>query len=116
MVGRFGPEAVSIATDLREIDDIVGELLEFYERNGVQVVLLSEYGITEVKNAIHLNRLFRKQGWLTVKEELGLEMLDAGVSRAIAVADHQVAHIYLNRNEDSSFRDEVKKFLEKRFL
>jgi hypothetical protein len=110
---RFGPEAAAIATDLRKIDEIVGGLLEFYERNGVQVVLLSEYGITEVDRPIHLNRFFRKQGWLAVKEELGLEMLDAGAGRAFAVADHQVAHIYFNRNEDSSFRDEVKKFLEK---
>ena len=109
---RLGPEAGAIATDLREIDDIVGELLEYYERNGVQVVLLSEYGITEVNNAIHLNRLFRKQGWLTVKEELGLELLDAGASRAFAVADHQVAHVYLNRNEDDSFHSEVQKYLE----
>ncbi len=109
---RLGPEAAAIATDLRDIDDIVGGLLEYYERNGVQVVLLSEYGITEVNRPVHLNRIFRKQGWLAVKEELGLEMLDAGASRAFAVADHQVAHIYLNRNEDSSFRDEVKKFLE----
>src|SRR5262249_44899857 len=33
---------------------------------------------------------------LTVKEELGLELLDCGASKVFAVADHQVAHIYLN--------------------
>jgi|TARA_B100000959_G_scaffold280772_1_gene343279 hypothetical protein len=75
-------------------------------------MLLSEYGITEVNHAIHLNRLFREQGWLTIKMELGLEMLNADASRVFAVADHQVAHIYLNRTEKSSFRIEVQKFLE----
>ena len=40
--------------------------------------------------------LFRDKGWLTVKDELGIELLDAGASRAFAVADHQVAHIYVN--------------------
>ena len=110
---RLGPGSGAIATDLREIDDIVGGLLEFYQKNGLQVVLLSEYGITEVNQAIHLNRLFRKQGWLTVKEELGRELLDAGASRAFAVADHQVAHVYLNRNEDESFRSEVQNFLDR---
>ncbi len=109
---RLGPEAGPITTDLREIDDIVGELLEFYERKGVHVVLLSEYGITKVNRAIHLNRLFRKLGWLIVKEELGRELLDAGASRAFAVVDHQVAHIYLNGNEADSFRSEVQKLLE----
>ena len=108
---RLGPESGAIVTDLREIDTIVGGLLEFYQKNDVQVVLLSEYGITEVNKAIHLNRLFRKQGWLTVKEELGRELLDTGASRAFAVADHQVAHVYLNRNEDDSFRNKVQNFL-----
>ena len=62
----------------------------------MQVVLLSEYGITNVDTPVHLNRIFREQGWLTIKEELGLELLDCGASRVFAVADHQVAHIYLN--------------------
>jgi predicted AlkP superfamily pyrophosphatase or phosphodiesterase len=60
----------------------------------VQVVLLSEYGISSVDTPIHLNRLFRDQGWLSVKDELGRELLDYGASDVFAVADHQVAHIY----------------------
>jgi predicted AlkP superfamily pyrophosphatase or phosphodiesterase len=100
----------AIIRDLREIDAIVGGLLDFYASRDVQVVLLSEYGITPVNRPIHLNRLFRERGWLTVKEELGLELLDAGASRAFAVADHQVAHVYVN---DTSIRDEVCELLEK---
>jgi predicted AlkP superfamily pyrophosphatase or phosphodiesterase len=85
-----------IHRDLREIDAIVGDLLDYFSPRGVQVVLLSEYGITNVDTPVHLNRIFRAQGWLTVKEELGLEILDAGASKVFAVADHQVAHIYVN--------------------
>ncbi len=85
----------AIHQDLREIDDIVGGLLDFYSARNVEPILLSEYGITPVRHAIHLNRVLRSQGWLTVKEELGLELLDAGASRAFAVADHQLAHIYV---------------------
>ena len=33
---------------------------------------------------------------IAVREELGLEMLDPGASAAFAVADHQVAHVYVN--------------------
>jgi predicted AlkP superfamily pyrophosphatase or phosphodiesterase len=76
----------------------------------VQVVLLSEYGITNVDTPIHLNRIFRQQGWLTVKDELGLEILDAGASKGFAVADHQIAHIYLN---DASLEKSVRELLEK---
>ena len=98
-----------IASDLRRVDAIVGDLLAFFERQSVQVVLLSEYGISAVDTPVHLNRLFRERGWLTVKEELGCELLDAGASRVFVVADHQVAHVYMN---DPALENPVRSLLE----
>jgi predicted AlkP superfamily pyrophosphatase or phosphodiesterase len=86
----------AILPDLAQIDAITGDLISYFDARGVEVILLSEYGITNVDTPIHLNRLFRQKGWITVREELGLEMLDCGASRVFAVADHQVAHIYVN--------------------
>ena len=106
---RLGPDASAIAKDLNEIDDIVGALIEFFDKRDVRVILLSEYGITPVSRPIHLNRLLRDKGWLVVKEELGLELLDAGASKAFAVADHQVAHVYLN---DHAIVNDVHTLLE----
>jgi predicted AlkP superfamily pyrophosphatase or phosphodiesterase len=100
----------AIHRDLREIDAIVGGLIDFFGQRGVQVVLLSEYGITNVDTPVHLNRIFRERGWLTIKDELGLEILDAGASKVFAVADHQVAHIYIN---DKSLENSVRDVLEK---
>jgi predicted AlkP superfamily pyrophosphatase or phosphodiesterase len=105
---RLGPKHPDIAQDLRLIDTIVGELIDFFQKRTVQVVLLSEYGITSVDTPIHINRLLRENRWLTIKNELGLEMLDAGASKAFAVADHQVAHVYLN---DLSIEKEVRRML-----
>lgn len=99
----------AILPDLQAIDTIVGDLIDFFRTQSMQVVLLSEYGITNVDTPIHLNRLFRQQGWLAVKEELDLELLDCGASRVFAVADHQVAHIYLN---DPSLRVRVRDLLQ----
>ncbi|MGD1089733.1 MAG: nucleotide pyrophosphatase/phosphodiesterase family protein [Verrucomicrobiota bacterium] len=99
-----------IRRDLREIDSIVGDLIDFFGKHGAQVVLLSEYGITNADKPVHLNRLFREHGWLAVKDELGLEILDAGASKVFAVADHQVAHIYLN---DATLENSVRELLEK---
>jgi predicted AlkP superfamily pyrophosphatase or phosphodiesterase len=93
---RLGPQDPATANDLRAIDEIVGDLLLFFRTSGVQVLLLSEYGITPVSQPVHLNRVLRQQGWITIKDELGLEILDYGASKAFAVADHQVAHVYLN--------------------
>ncbi|HKQ39413.1 MAG TPA: alkaline phosphatase family protein [Verrucomicrobiae bacterium] len=102
---RLGPEHPSIAQNCTAIDTIVGDLVSFFRSRQVQVILLSEYGITPVSKPIHLNRIFRQQGWIAIKDELGLELLDAGASKAFAVADHQVAHIYL---KDASLEKAVR--------
>jgi len=108
-VGGYGAGERLITCDLQRIDAIVGDLIDFFAKQSVQVVLLSEYGISAADMPVHLNRLFRERGWLTVKDELGLELLDCGASRVFAVADHQVAHVYLN---DSSMTSEVRRLLE----
>ncbi|HEX7028916.1 MAG TPA: nucleotide pyrophosphatase/phosphodiesterase family protein [Gammaproteobacteria bacterium] len=92
---KVGPDHISIAEELSSIDVVCGELIDYGKANGYTLVVLSEYGIEKVGRVCHLNRLFRQQGWLTVREELGLELLDAGASRVFAVADHQVAHVYV---------------------
>ena len=106
---RLGPQHPEILRDLARIDAIVGDLLDFFARQEVGVLVLSEYGISAVNQPVHLNRIFRERGWLVVKEELGLELLDAGASRVFAVADHQVAHIYVN---DHTLLGEVRAALE----
>ncbi|HLP06749.1 MAG TPA: alkaline phosphatase family protein [Opitutaceae bacterium] len=92
---RLGPDDPRCAADCRAIDALVGELLDFYAVRGVRPVVLSEYGIVPVRRSIALNRVLRARGWLTVKDELGRELLDCGASAAFALADHQVAHIYV---------------------
>lgn len=106
---RLGPAHPEIQSDLRAIDAIVGDLIRAFEKQAVSCIVLSEYGITPVDTPIHLNRVFREKGWITIKDELGLELLDCGASRAFAVADHQVAHIYLN---DSSIESAVRSVIE----
>lgn len=93
---RLGPDHAEITNDLQRIESITLDLIRFFEQRGVEPIVLSEYGITPVSQAVHINRFLRQKGWLTVKEELGLELLDAGASKAFAVADHQIAHIYIN--------------------
>lgn len=93
---KFGPDLSKIYKELQEIDKVVEKLVKFYEKKKAKIILLSEYGIAPVDNPIHLNRLFRKNGLLQIRIERGLELLDAGASKAFAVADHQVAHIYIN--------------------
>ena len=106
---KVGTNPKAIAPDLLEIDKVCQDLIEFYEARGAKVIVLSEYGITEVSQPIHLNRILRKEGLITVREEVGGEILIPGASKAFAVADHQIAHVYIN---DRSCFDKVKRILE----
>lgn len=92
---RLGPDHPAIATDLAEIDAICGELIEDAERSGARIIVLSEYGIVPVDRPVHINRALRQAGLIQVREEMGRELLDAGASHAFAVADHQLAHVYV---------------------
>jgi predicted AlkP superfamily pyrophosphatase or phosphodiesterase len=96
---RFGPSDPRVAKDLAEVDAVCGELIDHVQRDGARVTVLSEYGITNVRDAVHVNRALREAGLLAIKPELGRDMLDAGASEAFAVADHQIAHVYVRRPE-----------------
>lgn len=105
---KFGHDFSRIGKDLQEIDNLLKDLVNHYERKGASVIILSEYGIVPVNRPIHLNRTLREQGLLQVRVERGLELLDAGASKAFAVADHQAAHVYIN---DPAVTQQVKEIL-----
>lgn len=93
---RCGVRTAAIDRDLADIDRVTIDLIKHYEGRGARVIVLSEYGLTDVSRPVHLNRLLRQRGLITVREELGRDQLDPGSSAAFAVADHQVAHVYVN--------------------
>ena len=103
---KFGPDTPEMDAEYSAIDEVTCDLIDELEGNGVEVLVLSEYGISKVSKAIHLNRIFREKGWIQVKDEIGLETLDCGGCQAFVVADHQVAHVYVN---DESIAEEVRK-------
>ena len=99
---RVGPRDPRAMQDVAQVDEVCGELIEFYEQRGAQVVVLSEYALQEVETPVHVNRVLREHGFVAIREELGREVLDPGASRAFAVADHQVAHVYVNNAADEA--------------
>jgi predicted AlkP superfamily pyrophosphatase or phosphodiesterase len=92
---RYGPRHPDVPRRVAEVDGVCGELIAAARRLDADVVVLSEYGITEVDRPVHINRELRRAGLLAVRDELGREQLDAGASAAFAVADHQLAHVYV---------------------
>lgn len=106
---RIGPNDSAIAADLNEIDTVCEELISFFEQREMRVIVLSEYGIEQVSNPVSINRELRKHGYITVRKEKDGEILIPGSSRAFAVADHQIAHVYIRNTEDIPI---VKKLIE----
>ena len=95
--GPDGPEAVAAA---REVDRVAGDLIDVARSRDVTVVVLSEYGITRVSRPVDVNRYLRRAGLLDVYSQAGMEYLDPWTSRAFAVADHQIAHVYIRDPAD----------------
>lgn len=105
---RLGPQHPAIPAAVAAIDDLCGELIAAAQKNDMAVIVLSEYGIVPVTGAVPINRILRQAGLLAVREELGRELLDPGASEAFAVADHQIAHVYLR---DAERTEEVRALL-----
>lgn len=93
---RFGPDGPEAKRACAEIDTVAGDLIDWARGAGYTVVVLSEYGITPCTDAVHINRVLREAGLLRAQVvDTGWELLDAGASDAFAVADHQIAHVYV---------------------
>ena len=108
---RLGPDLdhPRLQADLKEIDDLCGELIDAADRSGRRIIVVSEYGITRVKDAVHINRALREAGLIAWRMEMGREVFDAGASEAFALADHQIAHVYMR---DKQRIGEVRALLE----
>lgn len=92
---RYGPLSPRAASAAAELDRTLGPLLDAARARGAVTVVLSEYGITRADRPADINRVLRSEGLLRVYTQAGMEYLDPWTSRAFAVADHQIAHVYI---------------------
>lgn len=97
---RLGPDHPDVPREVAAVDALVGELIDAAGARGVRVVVVSEYAIESARDPVAPNRALRASGHLRVRLEDGRELLDAGASRAFAVADHQTAHVYVRDPDD----------------
>lgn len=108
---RFGPTSPQADAAAAELDATLAPLLDDAANQGVTVLVVSEYGIADADRPVHLNRILRREGLLEVYVQDGKEQLDPWTSRAFAVADHQVAHVYLGDQHDPALQRRVTDLL-----
>ncbi len=97
---RFGPSGDHVARNLEELDNCVGKIINHADNQGAEIIVVSEYGIEPCDYAVPINRALREQGFLAVTTNATGELLDPGMSKAFAVCDHQIAHIYCQSPSD----------------
>ena len=99
---KEGPDSLAAMKAVQELDRVIGRLMvglrNAYDGDPAWLVA-GEYAITEVDQVLYPNRILREAGLLKVREEADGEYLDTAGSDAWALADHQVAHVYVRDAE-----------------
>jgi predicted AlkP superfamily pyrophosphatase or phosphodiesterase len=97
---RFGPSGSDMPKLMGELDRTIGILIDACEKVGARPWVISEYGHLDTPNHCLPNLELRKRGMLEVRDGPFGEALDTYQSRAFAVVDHQLAHVYVRDAED----------------
>jgi predicted AlkP superfamily pyrophosphatase or phosphodiesterase len=97
---RFGPKGTDMPKCVKELDDACAPLLDSAQSIGAKVWVVSEYGHCDVSRPVYPNRVLRSSGLLEVRRGPFGEQLDLYGSRAFAVCDHQLTHVYVRDSED----------------
>ena len=105
---RFGPSGSDMPRLVGELDEACAPLLDAAEAAGARVWVVGEYGHCDVSRPILINRSLRQSGFLTARPGPFGDTLETFKSRAFAVCDHQLAHVYVREPED---RDRVRDLL-----
>lgn len=96
---RHGPGHELSLRAVEDVDRVFGDLRAAAERAGAEIVVVSEYGIGAVDTPIDVNRALRRSGLLVARATPAGDVLDTYASGAFAVADHQLAHVYVRSRE-----------------
>jgi predicted AlkP superfamily pyrophosphatase or phosphodiesterase len=92
---RFGPQGSNLPKLVAELDAACAPLLDAAQAAGATVWVVSEYGHCAVSKAVYINQHLRTAGLISARPGPFGEVLDLFNSRAFAVCDHQVAHVYI---------------------
>ena len=97
---RRGPSGCRLPRLVGELDAAAAPLLDAAEAIGARVWVFGEYGHCDVSRPVLPNRALREAGLLAVRPGRFGDQLEPFHSRAFAVCDHQVAHVYVRRADD----------------
>ncbi len=95
---RTGPDSPAALEALGELDGQIEKLAAGFRQafqQDIHWLVAGEYAITPVEHVAYPNRVLREAGLLEVCREDDGEHLDLTRSRAWAMVDHQLAHVFV---------------------
>ena len=104
---KFGPNSDEFKKSVDELDALIGDFLLFLNQefpNTYEIMILSEYNFNEVNNSVSPNLLLRQHGLLSTRRIEEKDYIDYEFSKAFALVDHQIAHLYIK----PGYLDQVK--------
>jgi predicted AlkP superfamily pyrophosphatase or phosphodiesterase len=99
---KSGPESKAARQAVVELDAELGRLIAGFQHAYAEPplwVAASEYVIVPVSDVTYPNRLLREAGLLKVTETEDGELLDFAGSKAWALADHQLSHVFVQDSD-----------------
>jgi len=98
---RYGPNGPKAAAAVESLETQLEILLKAAAGRRYEVIVFGDYAMAEVTAAPVLpNLLLREAGLMQVRRVKRMSYADLHASRAFAVADHEVAHVYVRQPED----------------
>jgi predicted AlkP superfamily pyrophosphatase or phosphodiesterase len=95
---KSGPESKAAKQAIGELDAEIAKLVPGFEQAYSEPPLwlvASEYAIVPVDHVLYPNRILRGAGLVKVNESDGGETLDFAASKAWALVDHQLSHVFV---------------------
>ena len=104
---RNDPEkSAKLQKTFNRVKEQLLRLIQSAASNGYDVLIFGDYHIAPVRCAVTPNVLLRKAGLLTVRHIKKMAYPDFFASRAFAMADHEIAHVYVpDRNDISAVKN-----------
>lgn len=105
---KHGPDSETAQQAVAELDGVLGKLFaeinSIYSGESPLWLVASEYTIQPVDHVTYPNRLLREAGLLEIRRDGDAELLDWANSRAWALVDHQLGHVFVRDSDPNVIR------------
>ncbi|MCK5849929.1 MAG: alkaline phosphatase family protein [Kiritimatiellae bacterium] len=94
---RYGPDSPRAGKAVRALFRELNKIITVATSSGYEVVIFGDYAISEVKGgAILPNRALLDANLFVCRDVEGALYPDFNTSKAFAMVDHEIAHVYIN--------------------